>query len=56
MYSKICQDHMNNDGTPSGQHLDYANIEFECSKNTDIDCPGYIYFFQKKSCKLVNSS
>ena len=35
--------HTNRDGTPNTQHLNYANIEFECSKNTVIDCPGYIY-------------
>ena len=42
-YSKIFPDGMNSDGTPNAQHLDYANIEFECSKNTVIDCPWCIY-------------
>ena len=58
MYSKIFPDHVNSDGTSNTQYLDYANIEFECSKNTVIDCPdAYIWtlHFQKKSCKLVNS-
>ena len=31
------------DGTPNAQYLDYANVEFECSKNTLIDYPGCVY-------------
>ena len=42
-YNKMLPDHMNCDGTSNARHLDYANIDFECNKNTVIDCPGCIY-------------